>query len=221
MYKFKTTYDLDPNFLKGQLLFENYPVKISTLSNDYTEDKLIEAFSPFLKLEKPINKKFVFNFIKIDQWIKIDVYYPRFYEYDQKEQCIYLNLIYSENNLLIYYQTYKTDSPRITRKRSREDKERSDFLNNVLNAMARFANSIILDFSYMISEPFRSSEAIRNISTKTGRPTPFLGPAEKLVASFIGAPSLVKDGLQRRTEALKKRMEDPKYFTNLLSEKKG
>jgi hypothetical protein len=76
--------------------------------------------------------------------------------------------------------------------------------------MARFVNSIIDDYS-------RSIKSLRLIDTLKNNP--FLGPVEQLVASFIGAPSLAKDGLEKRTEALKKRIEDPNYLKNLLSEK--
>ena len=43
----------DVIFISGESVFPNYPINLSTLSKEYIENKLNEAFAS-LKLEKPI-----------------------------------------------------------------------------------------------------------------------------------------------------------------------
>ena len=117
------------------------------------------------------------------------------------------------NTLVVKYQSTRTKFK--GKRRIVQQNKDKRFLNTVLNIVTRFINTVLLDYSYMISEPLRSSKAMIDIAAKTGRPTPFLGPAEELVASFLGAKGLVKDGFEKSSQKIKEEMEKTNYFKKL------
>ena len=229
MYKFKK-FDWFGK-LRGYLEFPNYPVKLETLNKEYIQDKLIEAFAPFLKLEKPLNTN-LFNVLFYKYYddfnMKIEMNDPkiRIQLYQIKDSAN------EGNKLILEYETrenirenYDLESMRMirTRKRTREAlesiSERETFVENfvekVRKALARFLNSIILDYYSIIPEVFRFSGAMRDIAVRKGRPTPFIGPAEKRVAQYTGSGFSVVDGFEASSDDLKERMKDPNYFKNL------
>jgi hypothetical protein len=222
-----------PGSSTGNLEFPNYPVKLETLNKEYIQDKLIEAFAPFLKLEKPLNTN-LFNV----------VFYKYYSDFNMKIEMndpkiriqLYQVPEIEENSVFIEYETFyeypssilRMNTSIRTRKRTREvlealeAEERRNFVENfvekVRKALARFLNSIILDYSTIIPEIFRFSGAMRDIAVRKGRPTSFLGPAEKRVAQYTGSGFKIVDGKKTSSDDLKERMKDPNYFKNLVSQ---
>jgi hypothetical protein len=169
---------------EGSLEFPDYPVNFSLLSKDYIEDKLIQAFAPFLKLEKPLDKDNHFQEYHVHEnqdelIIHFDVKYPIYIKSiypDKSENTIYIYFEYKSNkHVSIYYFTIRRILE--TLRFQSQENENADFLKNVLNSMVRFVNSIISDYSRIIMSP-------RLITDK------FLGPVEKLMSENLGVSVL-------------------------------
>jgi hypothetical protein len=196
----------------GVLLYENYPVNLKYINEGYFIDTLIQSFQPFLQIQKPIDQDPNVADFKLERsdFYGRDTFDLEFYI---KKPSLKNSDITNFINTIEIRLTTRTDDDDVyieywterifryaSRKRYREEIEDETFLQNVLNAMARLLNTIIKDYSMMSSSVLR---------TKTGK---FLGPAETLVAQYIGADkSIVKDGQKKlqggrsRTKKYKKR----------------
>jgi hypothetical protein len=107
--------------------------------------------------------------------IKYPIYIKSIYP-NEYENTIFISFDYDLNkHVNIDYSTIRRilETPRF----QSEENENADFLKNVLNAMVRFLNSIIDDYSRIIMSP-------RLITDK------FLGPVEELIAQGLGVSVL-------------------------------
>jgi hypothetical protein len=195
MIKFKHyVYHQEQNIflLIGELDYTNYPVNLTLLDKEYFIDRFIQSFQPFLQLQKPIDKdpnikKFTLNFQE-DLYFHLEFIILR----PNSLKKTFLNMSYHPHTKRVFI-SYSQDKifREASRKRYREEEKDEEFLQNVLNAMARLLNTIIKDYTMM------SSLVLRN---GTGK---FLGRAETRVAEFIGAdPNIVKDGQNQLQEPL-------------------
>jgi hypothetical protein len=187
MIKFQQDVDKN-NIINGQLRYENYPVNLKNISEEYFIDRFIKSFEPFLEIQKPIEK------FQDNIWhFRLQLSDRLFQRFNLKFFVRYPNKLHGiqilfqqeeDNSVSIEYENfYSIEEKYASRKRYREEVEEEEFLQNVLNAMTRLLNTIIKDYTMM------SSSVLRN---GTGK---FLGRAETRVAEFIGANrSIVKDG---------------------------
>ena len=225
-------YEIESLHFSGELFYENYPVNLHDISNKSIEDTLIQSFKPFLQLKEPLIENpnfytFDIRETRIANVLHFAIYFPNLSEdltdLVMGKEVLYISINYSKDSksVLLKYdywevisetnlegeregETHLKGQNRIREARPREDKEDQDFLQNVLNAMVRFLNTSIKEYSMMSSSVLRKN---------TGK---FLGRAETLVAQCIGAdPSIVKDGFAASSQTLKEQMQDPRYFRNL------
>jgi hypothetical protein len=190
------------NPYKGVLEFPKYPVQLKTISEEYCEDKLIEALRPFLgRLSKPLSQNnnigdFGFPSTRFPylppQSTKPEVFFLRIqvnpydFEYinldDDTTKVIEFEVFQDKNSLEVFYEFYPRGmNYRAGRKRLRYTVEDENFeryfLNSSLNSMARFLNLIIKDYSKIVMIP-------KLITNKD------LGPVEELIAQGLGVSVL-------------------------------
>jgi hypothetical protein len=162
--------------LSGELFYRNYPVNLQDINKEYFIDTFIQSFKPFLQLQKPIDQDPNFTYFKLRPLGKLLLDFSILYPNSLKK--IHISLVYftSSKSVSLEYKTSKVFRES-SRKRYREEVEEEGFLQNVLNAMVRFLNTIIKDYSKIVMSP-------RLILDR------FLGPVEQNLAQFLGTTVL-------------------------------